>query len=133
LARLRRERRAGDRIECEVERAGRRRVIRFVLPPLPLERVAGCEVIYGAVATPSGRVRTLVTRPSGTRGALPTVVFVPWLSDDPVERPIGIPDGWLQLLHGLARHGWQVVRIEKPGAGDSEGRPCAENDLETDL
>lgn len=133
LARLHRERRAGDRLELEVERAGRRRAIRLVLPPLPFERVAGCEVIYGAVATPSGRVRTIVTRPAGATGALPTVVFVPWLSDDPVERPIGIPDGWLQLLHGLARHGWQVVRIEKPGVGDSEGPPSVENDLETDL
>src|SRR4029079_9908251 len=37
------------------------------------------------------------------------------------------------LLHGLARHGWQVVRIEKPGAGDSEGPPCVENSLEADL
>ena len=133
LGRLHRERRAGERLVLDVERAGRRRAIGFVLPPLPLERVAGCEVVYGAVATPSGRVRTIVTRPSGATGALPTVVFVPWLSDDPVERPLGVPDGWLQLLHGLARHGWQVVRIEKPGVGDSEGPPSAENDLETDL
>ena len=133
LARLHRERRTGDRLALEVERDGRRRAVRFVLPPLPLERVVGCDVTYGAVATPSGRVRTIVTRPSGATGALATVVFVPWLSDDPVERPIGVPDGWLKLLHGLARHGWQVVRIEKPGVGDSEGPPCSRNDLATDL
>ena len=133
IARVRRAHPAGERVSVEVERGGHARALRFTLPPLPLERVAGCEVQYGAVATPGGRVRTIVTRPSGARGPLRTLVFIPWLSDDPVERPIGVPDGWLLLLHGLARHGWQVVRIEKPGVGDSEGRPCGENDLATDV
>ncbi len=134
FARHRRALRAGSRIVLEVEREGRARTVRFTLPPLPLESAAGCDVSYGAVTVPAGyRVRTIVTRPSGARGALPTLVFIPWLSPDAVETPVGPPDGWIQLLHGLTRHGWQVVRIEKPGLGDSEGPDCGTNDLDTDL
>jgi len=134
FARLRREFRADARVEVQVERQGRSSTFRYRLPPLPLESPPGCEVSYGAVALPAGyRVRTIVTRPAGARGALPTLVFIPWLSPDAVETPVGPPDGWIQLLHGLARHGWQVVRIEKPGIGDSEGPDCGTNDLETDL
>jgi len=133
IVRVEREHAAGDRVRIDLDRGGSAHAIRFTLAALPLERVPGCDVEYGTVATPSGRVRTIVTRPSGAHGRLRTLVFVPWLSDDPIENPVGSPDGWLQLLHGLARRGWQVVRIEKPGVGDSEGRPCGENDLETDL
>jgi pimeloyl-ACP methyl ester carboxylesterase len=101
---------------------------------LEQENLPGCDVRYGSVGTPRGyRVRTVLTRPTGAEGKLPTLVFLPWLSCDPVESP-GPGDGWMQMLHGVAqRSGWALYRVEKPGVGDSEGPPCSQNDLETDL
>jgi pimeloyl-ACP methyl ester carboxylesterase len=98
------------------------------------ERIPGCVVSYGWVSSPRGyRVRTVLTRPEQATGRLPTIVFIPWLSCDRVEGAAH-PDGWLQLLYGLAqKSGWAVYRVEKPGVGDSEGPPCSSNDLETDL
>jgi len=134
LARARRLFRGGDRVKLEVERGGAKRTVGLTLPSLPEERIAGCDVRYSSVVTPAGyRVRTVFTRPSGVRGPLPTIVFIPWLSCDAVEGAMP-GDGWMQLLHALAAYsGWAVYRVEKPGVGDSEGPDCSVNDLAADL
>jgi pimeloyl-ACP methyl ester carboxylesterase len=125
--------RGGDRVELEVQRDGRSSSIAFVLPTLALESIPGCRVEYGSVVSPRGhRVRTVVARPEQARGKLPALLFIPWLSCDAVEAP-GDPDGWMQLLRGLSQRGWVVMRVEKPGIGDSDGPDCFSNDLEIDL
>jgi pimeloyl-ACP methyl ester carboxylesterase len=102
---------------------------------LPRESRPGLEVSYGSVRTDRGwRVRTYVTRPANASQRLPLVVFIPWLSCDVVEAPRPTRDGWMRMLGEVMQgSGAQVVRIEKPGVGDSEGPPCADADLEDDL
>ena len=99
------------------------------------EQVEGVEIRYGEARSGRGyRVRTYTSRPSGTTGRLPLVVFIPWLSCDAVENPTNAHDGWSMMLRQVMRQaGVQMVRIEKPGVGDSEGPPCAQTDLEDDL
>lgn len=123
--------RGGDTLRFAV---AERSEITFTAPAMPLERIPECDVSYGSVETPTGnRVRTVLTKPKGATGKLPVLVFLPWLSCDAVENP-GMGDGWMQMLHGVAaRTGWALYRVEKPGVGDSEGQPCSQNDLETDL
>lgn len=135
LAVMMRSLRAGDSVLVHVERERQIGVVRFALPPMPLERIPGADVLYDAVTSPLGyRIRIIATRPAGVAGRLPTIVFIPWLSCDSAESPLGAGDGWSHLLHGLAqRSGFALVRIEKPGVGDSEGPPCSENDLRADL
>ena len=71
---------------------------------------------------------------SGVPGRLPVVVFIPWLSCEPVENPFGARDGWGKMLETVMRESrMQVVRIEKPGVGDSAGPDCSSTDLEDDL
>jgi pimeloyl-ACP methyl ester carboxylesterase len=134
IAQARADQRGGDRVELHVATAFGERTLRFTLEALPLENIPGCTVEYDAVTSSRGhRVRTIVTRPEGRKGALPAVLFIPWLSCDAVDAPLG-GDGWHPVLHGVAaRSGWVTMRVEKPGVGDSEGSPCGQNDLETDL
>jgi pimeloyl-ACP methyl ester carboxylesterase len=96
----------------------------------PLERI---ETQFGELATPRGhRLRTIATRPAGTRRRLPAVYFVQWLSCDTVEIGAG-SDGWTQMLTTLVRDsGLVVMRLDKAGVGDSEG-DCATLDYETEL
>ncbi|HEY2629612.1 MAG TPA: alpha/beta fold hydrolase [Usitatibacter sp.] len=102
---------------------------------LPEESVEGVEIRYGEVRTEKGyRVRTYTSRPRGATGRLPVAVFIPWLSCDRVENPRNHKDGWSSMLRLVMRDaGMQVVRIEKPGVGDSEGPGCADTDLEDDM
>ena len=127
--------RAGDRVTLSVKRAGGPSRVTVTLPGMREEKVDGAEVTYSSVTTDKGyRVRTYISRPVGAMGRLPLVVFVPWLSCGPVENPLGIYDGWSKMLHAVMKDGGaQVVRIEKPGVGDSEGPDCSEADLDHDM
>jgi dienelactone hydrolase len=61
------------------------------------------------------------------------MLFVPWLSCDSVESPMGQSPGIDELLYTLARDsGWVMLRVDKPGVGDSEGI-CAGTDLQTEI
>lgn len=97
------------------------------------EPLAGVETIFGELRAPDGhRLRTLLTRPEGARRRLPAIYFVQWLSCDTVE--IGqTTDGWAQMMRILVQDsGMVVMRLDKAGAGDSEG-VCSELDYETEL
>jgi pimeloyl-ACP methyl ester carboxylesterase len=110
-------------------------------PPDPLPRRAAapevhdcCDVAYGSVVTPNGqRLRTIVTRPKGRSGRLSAILFTAWLSCDSVELRPGATDGWSRFQRALIDEtGALVMRVDKPGCGDSEG-VCAETDYETEV
>lgn len=101
----------------------------------PLEVIDGLDSHYGVLETRDGaRLRTILTRPAGTRGRLPAILFVQWLSCDSIELPASQQDGWSRMLRRVARDsGAVMMRTEKAGVGDSEGGPCASLDYETEL
>ena len=120
--------RAPGRTRVVVSRGGERRELAGPIVARPPESGEGIEVRYESVVTDSGdRIRTIVTRPARAMGALPAILFVGWLSCSSIELPeeAGLP-GWRGLLQGLSRAGYLVLRVEKPGVGDSRGPDCSE-------
>ncbi|MGQ0385245.1 MAG: alpha/beta hydrolase family protein [Gammaproteobacteria bacterium] len=101
----------------------------------PLEEIEGLDSHYGVLHARDGaRLRTILTRPGGTAGRLPAILFVQWLSCDSIELPARQQDGWSRMLRRLAQEsGMAMMRTEKAGVGDSEGGPCAALDYETEL
>jgi pimeloyl-ACP methyl ester carboxylesterase len=101
---------------------------------LPLESFPGVEVVYTAVRNPKGPLqRAILTRPERSTARRPAILFVPWLSCDSVESPKGAAPGIDQLLQRIAAETpFVLLRVDKPGVGDSEGN-CAETDLETEI
>src|SRR5688500_11342480 len=99
-----------------------------------LEEIPGLDSRYGVLQAPDGtRLRTILTRPAGTGGRLPAILFVQWLSCDSIELPAKQQDGWSRMLRRVAQEsGYAVMRTEKAGVGDSEG-DCAALDYETEL
>ena len=97
----------------------------------PLQRIAGLETEYGAVRTSEGyRLRTILTRPSGSRQRLPAIFLTQWVScnslDFDGERP--------GLLRDIAQQsGTVLIRVERAGTGDSEGPACSELDYDTEV
>lgn len=136
IGRFLRSKRAGDRAEFAVRRGPETIRVSAIAAAMITEKVEGVEIRYGAARSAKGyRVRTYTSRPVGATGRLPLVVFIPWLSCGAVETPFGAGgDGWMKMLYAVMRHsGAQVVRVEKPGVGDSEGPDCSESDLDHDL
>jgi dienelactone hydrolase len=77
------------------------------------------------------RLRAFVTKPKDARGKLPAILFVSWLSCGSVE--LG-GDTWSMMLRDVAeKTGCLMMRVEKPGVGDSEGVACSDCDLTREL
>ena len=126
--------RGGQRIDLDVTREGTPIRINAQLAPLPLEQLPGIEVVYTHVTNPRGpKQRAILTRPAKASGRLPAILFVPWLSCNSVESPGTASPGIDELLQKIAMDtGWALLRVDKPGIGDSEG-VCADTDLETEI
>jgi len=133
-ARLRRLR-EGQVVRISARRGGEAIEARVTLPAMRRESIEGVDLRYGEALSERGyRVRTYTSRPAGATGKLPVVVFIPWLSCDAVENPLDADDGWSKMLRDVMRNARvQLVRIEKPGVGDSEGPDCSEAGLDEDL
>ena len=123
----------GARVALEVLREGKRIKLDATLPALPRESLEGLEYTYDFVRNAKGqRLRTIVTRPVGAT-KLPAVFIVGWLSCDSAEFPLGARGGMNQLVAHLVKDsGYAVVRMDKPGVGDSEG-VCAEADFKAEI
>lgn len=101
----------------------------------PLEAITGLDSIYDNLVTSDGvRLRTILTRPEGSTGKLPGILFVQWLSCDTIELPESEQSGWSRMMRRIAREsGFAMMRTEKRGVGDSEGKPCSALDYQTEL
>ena len=101
------------------------------------EGLRGVQVVRELIATDVGfRVQTILTRPTGATRRLPAVVFIHWLSCDPVSMAPNAVDGWSLMQRGLIeRSGLVVLRTEKPGlpGSEREGPLCSQLDYNTDL
>ena len=125
---------ANAKVTLEILREGKRIKLDATLPALPRESMAGLEYSYDFVRNNKGqRLRTIVTRPAGATGKIPAIFLVGWLSCDSCEYPLGARGGMDQLVAYLVKDsGYAVVRMDKPGVGDSEGL-CAEADFKAEI
>ncbi len=79
------------------------------------------------------KLRAFVTKPKQATEKLPAILFVSWLSCGTVENT-DMNDSWVKMLREVAeKTGTVMLRLEKPGVGDSEGPACADCDLQTEL
>jgi hypothetical protein len=82
----------------------------------------------------SEKLRTFITPPNHTTGKVPVIFFVGWLSCDATEYPdLGTHDGFgILLRRRIDESGYATVRMDKPGAGESQGE-CANADSESEI
>lgn len=123
----------GTLVQVGLNRAGRPLEVRFTPAPREFEAVPGIDSYYDEVRTPDGaRLRTIVTRPSGSVGRLPVIFFTQWVSCGSLEFTRGgLSREYLKVL--AQRSGGALVRVERSGSGDSEGPACHELDYDTEV
>jgi photosystem II stability/assembly factor-like uncharacterized protein/pimeloyl-ACP methyl ester carboxylesterase len=102
------------------------------------EQLPGSTVTYDSVRVPDGyRLRTIVTEPKDSPlakdGKLPAFMYVSGIICDTVDRPTQPDAPDTRIVHAMADAGFVTMRVDKPGVGDSEGPPCSEIDLQTEL
>jgi pimeloyl-ACP methyl ester carboxylesterase len=127
--------RGGDSLAIDVGRRGEKTRLVAVLQSFARESLPNTTFDYAHVTLPDGiRLRTIVSRPMNVRRPAPAVLFLQGGGCSSIDTPwaIGSP-GPLSLLHAIASRGFVTMRVDKPGAGDSEGLPCPETGFHEEL
>lgn len=122
----------GDVLDATVERDGEEIQISIRIASLPMESDPDFDTRYDAVEVGAWRQRVLLTVPRGD-GPHPAVAFLQGLGCSTIEAPLQAEDRIRRLASEWTRAGFAVLRIEKPGVGDSEGPACMEIGFQTEL
>ncbi|MFO0950297.1 MAG: PDZ domain-containing protein [Isosphaeraceae bacterium] len=127
-------RKTGETVKIGFVHEGKAVTKEAVLKPRPREKnTERHEVIFDAVSSRGGRLRTLVTRPKGFEGKRPALFVIQGLGGFSVEGIPGNPPLYNQIIDAFSQKGFVTFRVEKPGQGDSEGGPTQDVDFETEL
>ncbi|MEO9869512.1 alpha/beta hydrolase family protein [Ekhidna sp.] len=105
----------------------------IILKPLEQEKHEGINTFYESVVSDYGiRQRTIITTPNSDR-KLPAIFLIQGLSCSTIEQYSGRSNNWVKLINDLVeKSGMVVMRVDKPGVGDSEG-DCGCTDFKTEL
>jgi pimeloyl-ACP methyl ester carboxylesterase len=122
-------------VTIEIMRDGKPLQKKGIIPMRPLESFKGVVTEYRSIRSPNGyNVQVIVTRPEGIKGKIPGIFFVRWMSCDAIEKPVSRKHGVARMLEDfILKSGYAVMRVEKPGFGDSEGPCCYDADFNAEL
>ncbi|MCC2607097.1 site-2 protease family protein [Planctobacterium marinum] len=125
--------RAATETKLTYRRAQQVHSVSVVFEPVPLEQYDSLRTEYGFVTSDYNiRQRTIVTLPE-SEALLPAIFVVGGLSCSSMEYTPGRQSNFIRSLRYLVEHSdMMVMRVEKPGVGDSEGR-CSQTDFLTEL
>lgn len=117
----------------EVIRNEKKMLFSVRLNSIPKESHTGLDTFYEEVTTAYDITqRTIITKPK-KQGRLPALILIGGLSCSSIETYPGRKGNWVQTIKDLVeKSGMVVMRIEKPGVGDSEGN-CSESNFLMDL
>ncbi|WP_395375995.1 alpha/beta fold hydrolase [Marinicella sp. W31] len=98
------------------------------------EQHAGIKTIYTSIVNDYGiRQRLIITHPQNAEGRLPGIIVLQGLSCSTVELLPNDTANYKKVFKALiTQTDMAVLRIEKPGLGDSEGH-CSQTDFRTEL
>lgn len=125
--------RPGDTVVARVRRKDKELTVVALLKEYPREGAEDIEVLYDAVQTPDAVLRSILTRRPNAKERRPAILFVQGLDCGSIERPFSQPDLIRDLIYGLTRAGFVVMRADRSGTGDSTGTPCREISLEDEV
>ncbi len=86
----------------------------------PREKYPDLDVSYETVKTATGLQRLIITKSKGA-GKKPVLVFLGGIGCYSLESPMDSNRNEVRLINALARNGFMIARVEKPGIGDGAG------------
>jgi pimeloyl-ACP methyl ester carboxylesterase len=124
---------SGDRLISRVQRGGKEMDIEVTLGEYPREQPRDIQVLYDAVDGHDATLRSILTRPMGSTGKLPAILFVQGWGCSTVDWPLPEANLTRELVYRLTHAGFAVMRSEKSGVGDSTGTPCRDVDFRDEV
>ena len=119
--------RAGDSVRYEVVRLQQRMILRTVSIGRPEEQASDIQYRYQSIPYGGGLLRAVLSTPrTASAEKLPAILFIQgYTCGEMVGLDTAHP--YRRLTDGLTRAGYAVLRVEKPGVGDSERTPLCED------
>ena len=121
-----------ETLQAELVRNGERLTKSITLAEAPREHPADFDVLYESFTMDDALRRTIITKPR-TSGKFPVVVMCGGLGCYSLDNATGALSAYNEVLYALTRAGFATVRIEKTGMGDSQGKPCADQDFDYEV
>lgn len=123
-------RKAGQEPICELTfvRGDKRETAKATVVEHPMEALES--VSYGELAVNGARLRTLGTRVAGPRAL---IMMLQGVACDSIDQGLSSDSALAGLLAGWAEAGFDSLRFDKRGVGDSEGEPCETIGFESEL
>lgn len=120
----------GSSLSVDVIREGKTLNLKAAAKGRPKESGKGYQVKYDAMKWQQELIRTISYSPDKPRADRAAVFFIQGYTCDSIDYGM-MPDISLnQLLGGFAKQGFTVMKMEKPGVGDSEGKlDCTQYDF----
>lgn len=123
--------RESDKVDFYVMRDKNILILSSIAPVLPYEKSDDYEIIYDEVKFQNGFIRLIINKPKG-EGKFKSIFFIPgymcYSLDNIGKHPYG------QLVDGLCKKGYVVMRAEKLGMGDCINTPnCFDVNYMTEL
>lgn len=126
--------REGDEVVLLLRAADRsEREVRLEAAPKPVEDHAGCTVAYDVIAHDEARLRRIIVAPSGVEGGAPWVLYLQGHGAASIDGGAHPARPLPALAAAFARRGIAFVRVDRPGAGDSEGPSMREIGLASEI
>lgn len=102
--------------------------------PQPKEQYDGVDVIYDEIYNPYGYYqRTIISKPKNRTLPMPAIIIIQGLSCSSIEYLPGRKSNFIRTITDIvAKSNMVVMRIEKPGMGDSQGN-CSLTDFKSEL
>ncbi|WP_020527720.1 PDZ domain-containing protein [Flexithrix dorotheae] len=125
--------RAGKPVEILVKRGITTFSKTIIFPGMAKESHENIETIYTQLTSDYGITqRVIITKPKGQSDKQPAIFFLSGLSCSSIELYPGRNSNWGKVINDIVeKSGMVVLRIEKPGVGDSDG-DCASTDFHTE-
>lgn len=121
----------GSRFEVRLVRSRQHQTLSLTMLEKPRDKGPNYEVIYDHVVSHGRRIRTMVSKPTKP-GKHPVFFLIQGLGNFSLDNPIGT-GAYADIIKPFVDEGWVTVRVDKPGQGDSEGGPTADEDFDAEL
>ena len=127
--------RGGDSLVIDLARSGEKKRLVAVLQSFAHESLPNTTFDYAHVTLADGiRLRTIVSRPMNAERPAPAVLLLQGGGCNSIDVPgASASTNPYALIAAIASRGFVTMRVDKPGAGDSEGPPCAETGFREEL
>ncbi|MFN8346170.1 MAG: alpha/beta fold hydrolase [Spirosomataceae bacterium] len=119
-------------IAFTVFRNGQEMVFKTAMKSYPLEQTDDIHTTYSQIQASDALLRAIINHPK-KEGKFPAVVWVSGVSCYSLDTPFDTLVAQVKMARFLARNGFAVIRLDRPGLGDSKGKiPCREMDFKTE-